>query len=85
MSLDALEGLPLPVDAQAEQLVGIDAALTRLEALDPRLAEVIELRFFAGLDVEQVAELLGVSAPTVKRDTRTAKAFLARELGSTPA
>ena len=85
VSLDALEGLPLPIDAQAEQLVGIDAALTPLEALDPRLAEVIELRFFAGLDVEQVAELLGVSAPTVKRDTRTAKAFLARELGSTPA
>ncbi len=82
VSLDALEGLPLPVDAQAEQLVGIDAALSKLEALDPRLAEVVELRFFAGLDVEQVAELLGVSTPTVKRDTRTAKAFLARELGA---
>ncbi|MBL0029880.1 MAG: sigma-70 family RNA polymerase sigma factor [Rhodanobacteraceae bacterium] len=82
VSLDALEGLPLPIDAQAEQLVGIDAALSKLEALDPRLAEVVELRFFAGLEVEQVAELLGVSTPTVKRDTRTAKAFLARELGS---
>ena len=82
VSLDALEGLPQPIDAQAEQLVGIDAALSKLEALDPRLAEVVELRFFAGLDVEQVAELLGVSTPTVKRDTRTAKAFLARELGA---
>lgn len=84
VSLDALEGAPLPIDAQAEQLIGIDAALGKLEQLDPRLAEVVELRFFAGLEVEQVAELLGVSAPTVKRDTRTAKAFLARELG-TPA
>lgn len=79
--LDALEILPLAIDAQAEQLVGIDAALTRLAALDPRLAEVVELRFFAGLEVEEVAELLGVSAPTIKRDSRTAKAFLARELG----
>ena len=76
------EHVSLPIDAQAEQLVGIDAALSKLEALDPRLAEVVELRFFAGLEVEQVAELLGVSTPTVKRDTRTAKAFLARELGS---
>lgn len=82
VSLDALEGVPLPIDAQADQLVGIDAALGKLERLDPRLAEVVELRFFAGLEVEQVAELLGVSAPTVKRDTRTAKAFLARELGA---
>lgn len=79
--LDAIEGLPLAIDAQAEQLLGIDAALVRLQALDPRLAEVVELRFFAGLEVEEVAELLGVSTPTVKRDTRTAKAFLARELG----
>jgi len=79
--LDALEAMPLAIDAQAEQLVGIDAALTKLAALDPRLAEVVELRFFAGLEVEEVAELLGVSAPTIKRDSRTAKAFLARELG----
>ena len=82
MSLDALEVMPLAIDAQAEQLVGIDAALTKLAALDPRLAEVVELRFFAGLEVEEVAELLGVSAPTIKRDSRTAKAFLARELGA---
>lgn len=78
--LEALEGQPLPVDANAEQLVAIDAALARLEAMDPRLVEVVELRFFAGLDVVEVAELLGVSEPTIKRDTRTARAFLSREL-----
>lgn len=78
--LDALEGTPLPVDAQAEQLVGMDRALEKLAALDARLVQVVELRFFAGLDVRDIAELLGVSEPTIKRDTRAAKAFLQKEL-----
>lgn len=82
LSLDELDGTRLPVEAQAESLMRIDAALTRLAQLDPRLVEVMELRFFAGLEVADVAELLGVSEPTVKRDTRTAKAFLARELAA---
>jgi RNA polymerase sigma factor (TIGR02999 family) len=81
LSLDDLDARNLPVEAQAENLVRMDAALARLACLDPRLAEVVELRFFAGLEVSDVAELLGVSAPTVKRDTRTARAFLAKELG----
>lgn len=79
--LEALEDHPLPVDAQAEQLVGIDAALTKLARLDARLVTVVELRFFAGLEVKDIAALLGVSEPTVKRDTRVAKAFLQKELG----
>lgn len=82
LSLDELEGHPLPVDAQAENLLRMDEALQRLAQLDPRLVEVVELRFFAGLEVEDVAAVLGVSEPTVKRDTRTAKAFLARELAA---
>lgn len=80
VSLDALEGAPLPVDAQAEQLVGMDRALEKLAALDARLVQVVELRFFAGLEVKDIAELLGVSEPTIKRDTRAAKAFLQKEL-----
>jgi RNA polymerase sigma factor (TIGR02999 family) len=79
--LDALEDAPLPVDEQAEQLIGIDRALERLAALDERLVQVVELRFFAGLEVRDIAAMLGVSEPTIKRDTRAAKAWLARELG----
>ena len=80
IALDDLNGLALPVDAQADQLVAIDAAMQKLSLLDERLVRVVELRFFAGLDVTAIAELLGVSEPTVKRDTRAAKAFLQREL-----
>jgi len=80
VSLDVLEGAPLPVDEQAEQLVGMDRALEKLATLDPRLVQVVEMRFFAGLEVKQIAELLGVSEPTVKRDTRAAKAFLQKEI-----
>ncbi|MBA8883347.1 ECF-type sigma factor [Dokdonella fugitiva] len=78
--LDVLEGAPLPVDEQAAQLVGMDRAMEKLALLDPRLVQVVEMRFFAGLEVKQIAELLGVSEPTIKRDTRAAKAFLQKEL-----
>ena len=80
VSLDDLDAQSLPVDAQAERLVAIDAALGKLAELDPRLATVIEMRFFAGMEVEALADLLQVSVPTIVRDTRTAKAFLQREL-----
>ena len=51
--------------------------------MDDRLVKVVELRFFAGLEVSEIAELLNVSEPTIKRDTRAAKAFLQRELAQT--
>lgn len=78
--LDDLEAESIPVDAQAERLVAIDMALGKLAELDERLAQVMEMRFFAGMEVEDVARALGVSVPTIVRDTRTAKAFLQREL-----
>lgn len=84
LSLDAPEAQGLAVDSQAEQLVQMDAALQKLAALDPRLVEVMELRFFAGMEVGEVAAMLGVSEPTIKRDTRAARAFIARELGQPP-
>lgn len=75
-----LDESALPIEEQAEQLLALDAALAGLEAEDPRLAQVIELRFFAGLSVENTARTLAVSDRTVKRDWRVARAFLHREL-----
>jgi RNA polymerase sigma factor (TIGR02999 family) len=67
---------------RASELVQIDDALTRLEALDQRQAKVVEMRFFGGLSVEETAEALGVSAPTVKREWAMARAWLHRELSA---
>lgn len=58
----------------------LDAALTRLAALDPPLARLVELRFFGGLSIEETAEVLGVSPATVKRHWATARAWLKREM-----
>jgi RNA polymerase sigma factor (TIGR02999 family) len=65
---------------RAYELVEIDQALGRLEALDRRQAQVVEMRFFGGLSVEETAEALGVSEPTVKREWAMARAWLHREL-----
>jgi RNA polymerase sigma factor (TIGR02999 family) len=61
-------------------LLFVDEALQSLQALDKRKAQVVELRVFMGLSVEEAGEVLGVSAETVKRDWRLAKAWLKREL-----
>ncbi|MEZ6164178.1 MAG: sigma-70 family RNA polymerase sigma factor [Phycisphaerales bacterium] len=66
---------------QAIDTVALDDALRRLEALDPRRHRVVELRFFAGLTVEETADLLGLSRSTVEADWRSARAWLAVELG----
>ena len=76
-SLD--EALVVSYDRTYE-LLDIDEALGRLEALDRRQAQVVEMRFFGGLSVEETAEALGVSAPTVKREWAMARAWLHREL-----
>ena len=63
-------------------ILPLDRALSRLEKIDPDLAKVVELRAFGGLTIEQAAQVLNVSPSTAKRDWRTAKAWLTRELGS---
>ncbi len=60
----------------AEQVLALDAALNQLEQSDPRAAKVVELRYFAGLSTDQVAELLQVTRRTVDRDWRFASAYL---------
>ncbi|MEZ5354800.1 MAG: sigma-70 family RNA polymerase sigma factor [Bryobacteraceae bacterium] len=63
-------------------LVALDDAMRALEELDPQQAKLVELRFFAGLSVDETAEVLGVSPATIKRHWVTAKAWLYRELNA---
>jgi RNA polymerase sigma-70 factor (ECF subfamily) len=80
VSLDS--ALPVGADRD-EDLVALDAALVRLAAIDARKSRVVELRFFGGLSVEETAEALGVSAVTVMREWRMAKAWLYNSLSET--
>ena len=68
------QGLPAEV-------VQVHDALLAFETIDARAAKVVELKFFGGLEIDEIAEVLGVSAPTVKRDWALARAWLHRELG----
>ncbi len=67
-------------DEQSDQILALDAALTRLEALDERKARVVMLRYFAGLSIEQTAAALDVAPATVKTDWAFARAWLSREI-----
>jgi RNA polymerase sigma factor (TIGR02999 family) len=66
------------------ELLALDEALDQLAAASPRQARVIELRYFGGLSVEETAEVLRVSAPTVSRDQRAAEAWLAQAMSNPP-
>ncbi len=78
MPLD--EELVAPALWQAEQLVAVDVALAELERLAPRLARIVELRFFVGMNETEIGTLLEQSERTVRRDWRKARAFLHVEL-----
>lgn len=65
---------------QSAELLAFDEALEKLSALDKRKAQVVEMRSFGGLSVDETAQALGVSVPTVKRDMRLASAWLRREM-----
>lgn len=73
------EGL-LVSAARSEDLVALDLSLERLHAAEPRLATLVECRFFGGLTIEETAEALGTSPATVKRDWAAARTWLYREL-----
>jgi RNA polymerase sigma factor (sigma-70 family) len=67
-------------ETQPEELIALDEALNRLETMNERHAKIIEYSFFVGLNHEEIAEVLLVSVPTVRRDWRIARAWLSREL-----
>jgi RNA polymerase sigma-70 factor (ECF subfamily) len=67
-------------ESRGEELLALDEALARLEALNKRQAQIVEYRFFGGMTVEETAEILDISPATVKREWSTARAWLNREL-----
>ncbi len=67
-------------DKETAEIVALDDALRRLEKQDERMARIVSLRFFAGLDVDETASALNISPRTVKRDWATARAWLFREM-----
>jgi RNA polymerase sigma factor (TIGR02999 family) len=73
--------MQLGSDETAASLVAVDQALDALAAINPRLAQVVELRFFAGLEAEDTARVLGVHVRSVVRDWRKARAILNQLLG----
>jgi RNA polymerase sigma factor (sigma-70 family) len=82
--------VPVPVDAplawipdeDLDRYAEMDAALKRLEEMDPRQSRILEQRYFGGLTLDETAEALGISLATVKRELRSARAWLAAELGA---
>jgi RNA polymerase sigma factor (TIGR02999 family) len=77
LTLDESEQAPQPIDVD---VIALDDALNTLAKMDPQQSHVIELKFFAGLSIEDTSEALGISPSTVKRDWITARAWLYREL-----
>jgi RNA polymerase sigma factor (sigma-70 family) len=65
------------------EIIALDDALKTLAQLDPQQAKIVELRFFAGLSIDETAAIVGVSPATVKRDWVSAKAWLFRQLSRT--
>jgi RNA polymerase sigma factor (TIGR02999 family) len=80
VNLIALDDAPDVGRATNADLVALDEALTALAAVDRRMSQVVEMRFFGGLTVEETAAALNISPETVMRDWKTAKAWLLREL-----
>ena len=76
----SLNGDDLATQPRDVNLLDLDAALQKLSAADPRLGDLVVLRFFGGLTVEEAAEVQGTSPATVKRDWLRARAWLVREL-----
>jgi len=91
LSLEELQETPLEWGPSAHgselalDILALDQCLQRLERLDPQQNQVVELRYFGGLSIDETAETLGISAATVKREWVTARAWLLREMARPPA
>ena len=81
----ALDEAVLSVEKQDVNLIALDEALSRLDAHDPRLGQVVELRFFGGLSIEETGEVLKIAPATVKRDWVVARTWIYREMTRSPA
>jgi RNA polymerase sigma factor (TIGR02999 family) len=77
VQLDEMIAVP---ELRGVDVVALDEALTRLAELDQRQGRIVEMRFFTGLSNEEIADILGISVTTIKREWRTAKLWLRREL-----
>lgn len=75
-----IDDLELGASTELDEFLSLDQAINRLAAFSPRQARVIELRYFGGLNVEEVAELLAVSPATVSREQKSAEAWLSRAM-----
>jgi RNA polymerase sigma factor (TIGR02999 family) len=82
VTVDDLDDLPQPASEDVD-LVVLDEVLSRLTALDARQGQIVELRFFGGLSVEETAAVVGVSERTVKREWQMSRAWLRREISRT--
>lgn len=80
----SLSGVVLAAPAASESLLALDEALTNLAQISPRLAQVVECRFFGGLTEEETGLALGVTPRTIRRDWLKARAWLAHSLGADP-
>jgi RNA polymerase sigma-70 factor (ECF subfamily) len=74
-----------PAVESVPDVVALDDALRSLEALDPRKSRIVELRFFGGLTLDETAAVLGISVPTVVKETRLARAWLHSQITKSPA
>jgi RNA polymerase sigma factor (TIGR02999 family) len=78
-----VDEIDIPIEMPAEDMIALDEALERLRARDARKAEVVTLRYFAGLTIEETAKVLNVTGRTVERDWRFARALLNQQLNPT--
>ena len=79
---DSLSGLELVAEEKTNEVLALDEALHRLAAIDSRQGEIVELRYFVGLTIDETADVLRLSPTTVKREWTTARAWLHREIAS---
>ena len=76
----SLEDAAAAANERAADLIALDDALTTLSAIDPRKSQVVELKYFGGLTIQETADVLGISTPTVEREWQTAKIWLFRQM-----